>query len=58
MPTDRARRLNEALHDVFSNEQRWEIIDRFLKEEREEAVREGLLKEDPLYRQNQIGRWF
>lgn len=37
MPSDRARRLIEALHEPHSLEARWGIADRFLEEERDEV---------------------
>lgn len=36
--SDRAKRLNETLHELFSNEQRWEVIQNFLDEERDESL--------------------
>jgi len=38
VPTERARRLIEALHEPTSNEERWSIADRYLSEEREETL--------------------
>lgn len=34
MISERAKQLIEALHEPFSNEERWEIAQRFLDEER------------------------
>jgi hypothetical protein len=36
MPSDRAKRLIEALHEPHSLDARWEIAERFLAEERNE----------------------
>jgi hypothetical protein len=38
-PSPRARALVEALHDVSSNEKRWEIVQKALDEERAETIR-------------------
>ena len=37
--SDRARRLIAALHEPFSNEDRWQIAQQFLDEEKDEIVR-------------------
>jgi hypothetical protein len=37
MPSDRAKRLIEALHEPHSLDARWAIAERFLAEERDEA---------------------
>lgn len=38
----RCKRLIEDLHEPFTNEQRWAIAQRFLDEEREEAIKQHL----------------
>lgn len=37
-PSPRARALIEALHEPTSNEERWALAQRFLDEERDEAI--------------------
>lgn len=47
-PSPRARRLVEALHEPTSNEERWEIVETFLAEEREETLERVLGKPEPV----------
>ena len=38
MPSDRAKRLIEALHEPHSLDRRWEIAEEYLAEEREDTM--------------------